>query len=103
MTLNALWPFAAIAAPRLSVVAEVCSAHRTHRAAPAEAPQGHVHAAHCALCTFHGQWNTAIPATARPFFAPPRAAEAVPERDDMRPAEAALDPTALPRAPPSFS
>ncbi len=104
MALNALWPLAVIAAPGIPVAStEVCSAHRPHRAAPAKAPQGNVHAAHCTLCTFHAQWNTAIPATAVTFFAPARAAEALSEPDDTHPGEAALDPTAPPRAPPFFS
>jgi len=106
MALSALWPLAAIAAPRISPGSvEVCSAHRyhLHGAVPVKPPHGNVHASHCALCTFHAQWNTAIPATALPSFAPARTAENLPERDRAHPVGAARDRTAPPRAPPSFS
>jgi hypothetical protein len=106
MALNAFWPLVVNAQPRIpDISAEVCSAggHRHHGGVPAKFPNHNGHSSHCTLCTFHAPWSAANPVAASGLPCLPQAVETRPATCEVRAIEAALDPAAPARAPPSTS
>jgi len=102
IALNASWPLLANARPNtLALPSEVCSA--TGLKHSGESPLKGAQPSHCALCPFNAERGPAISGAAPAFLCPMPASGPVRELFSEPQLQAALDPCALPRAPPSFS
>jgi len=107
IALNASWPLLANARPNVPALpSEVCTATGLKHAGeglPGETPAKSVQPSHCTLCPFNAERGAAV-SQAKPILLSPSPVgvrHAV-HRDALHP-EAALDPAALPRAPPLLS
>ncbi len=107
MALNAFWPLLANAKPKVPALpSEICSAtglQHSSESLPGEAPGKGVRPSHCTLCPFNAERGPAIPGAAPKWVCPMLAGGQVQEFFAEPQPQAALDPAALPRAPPFFS
>jgi hypothetical protein len=101
MSLQAMWPLAAQAAPAQSV--QVCTAGgATYEVPLPGAPDSQPRHQHCALCLLGGERPMAAPASPAVLSAAPAAAEAAQSSASAFVASDRI-PAARPRAPPSIS
>ena len=103
MALNASWPLLANARPNAPALpSEVCTA--TGLKHPGESlPGKDAQPSHCTLCPFNAERGPAISGAAPALLCPIPASGPVRELFSEPQLETALDPSAPPRAPPSFS
>jgi hypothetical protein len=104
---NALWPVLAIAGPSTPALpSEICSATGSRHAGGGtgdDAPGSNVRPAHCTLCHFNPERNAAISCATHVLLSPVAAvAQPAAHFESLRP-QAALHPSAPPRAPPYLS
>ena len=107
IALNASWPLLANAKPNVPALpSEICTATGQKHAGeslPGETPGKGVQPSHCSLCPFNAERGAAISSAAPALLCPMPALGPVRELFSEPQLETALDPSAPPRAPPSFS